>query len=357
MDKKLFSQCNLGKLTLKNRIVMAPMTRCRAQMGVPQDLMVKYYELRADAGLLITEGVAPSPNGLGYARIPGCYSSEQAQGWRKIAAAVHARGGKIFMQLMHTGRVTHPLNLPDGAEVIAPSAVQLTGQMWTDQKQMQSYPVPREMTKADIQKAVQEYAKAAKLAVEAGLDGVELHGANGYLIDQFLNPASNRRSDEYGGSSQNRIRFALEVAQAVVAEIGADRLGIRLSPYGVFNDMIAFEGLEEQYGLLTEKLSELGLVYIHVVDHSSMGAPEVKSSVKSLLRQKFKNSMILSGGYDAESAERDLLEGKGDLIAFGRPFISSPKLVDKFKKGSPLVTANPDTFYTPGEAGYSDYPV
>jgi N-ethylmaleimide reductase len=355
----LFSEAKLGTLILKNRVVMAPMTRSRAPGSVPNEMMSKYYALRAEAGLIVTEGVSPSPNGLGYARIPGLFNEEHVRGWRKTTDAVHAAGGKIFVQLMHTGRVSHPANLPSGARVLGPSAIALEGmQMWTDSQGMQPYPVPEEMSAEDIRNTVAEYAQSAKLAIEAGFDGVELHGANGYLIDQFLNPASNHRSDAYGGSAENRIRFALEVAEAVVRAIGKERLGIRVSPYGAFNGMMSsYEGIEETFGLLASRLSALGLVYLHIVDHSSQGAPEVKPSVKALLRREFKQTLILSGGYDAERAEQDLQERRGDLVAFGRPFIANPRLVQKLKNGSPLAALDPATLYTPGEKGYLDYPV
>lgn len=294
---------------------------------------------------------------MGYARIPGCFNEEQAQGWKKIAEAIHVRGGRVFMQLMHTGRVSHPLNLPAGARVIAPSAIGLSGQVWTDQKQMQPYPLPEEMSLDDIRQTINEFAQSAKLAVQSGFDGVELHGANGYLIDQFLNPAANHRTDEYGGSAENRMRFTLEVVQATAKMIGADRVGFRVSPYGIFNDQAIYDGIEEFFGLLAKRLSDLGLVYLHIVDHSSHGAPEVKPSVKALLRKEFRQTLILSGGYTGDQAEKDLEDKRGDLIAFGRPLISNPKLVKKLRTGESWIEANPATFYTPGEKGYLDYPV
>ena len=349
---KLFESTNLGKLKLSNRIVMAPMTRSRAPGNTPNDLMAQYYAQRADAGLLITEGTAPSPNGLGYARIPGLYNDEQVKGWQKVTKAVHDKNGKVFIQFMHSGRVSHPANMPKGAKVVAPSALAASGQMWTDSQGQQNYPTPTEMTEADIQVAINEYIKAAELAIKAGFDGVELHAANGYLIEQFLNPNANRRKDGYGGSGKNRMRFAVEIAKGVCEKIGADRTGIRISPYGVFNDTGAFDGIDEFYLELTQKLSALGLVYIHVVDHSSMGAPKVSEDLKRQIRENFKGSYILSGGYDAEKAEHDLLEEKGDLVAFGRPFIANPDLVTKFKNKTPLTQPVASKFYTPGPDGY-----
>ena len=352
----LFQELSLGPLTLKNRVVMAPMTRCRATADhVPTELMARYYAQRASAGLLITEGTSPSPNGLGYARIPGCFSDAQVQGWRKVTDAVHAEGSRMFLQLMHTGRVSHPLNLPEGARVLAPSAVRLSGEMWTDQEQAQPYPEPEAMTLEEVRATVEEFVASARAAVEAGFDGVEIHGANGYLIDQFLNPCTNRRTDEYGGSAKNRQRFALEVATKVVAAIGKERVGIRLSPFGVFNDMEAYEGLEDETVDLARQLSELGLVYFHLVDHADQGAPALPTTLKPRLREALSGRFLLSGGYDRARAEADLGEHKGDLVVFGRPFVSNPDLVSKLREEAELTAPDFATFYTPGEKGYTDY--
>jgi len=317
--------------------------------------MASYYGSRAEAGLLITEGTSPSLNGLGYARIPGIYNSDQIKGWKLVTDAVHQHKGKIFIQLMHTGRVSHPSNFPQGAKLIAPSAIAVEGQMWTDSEGMQNYPVPSEMSEAEIQTAITEFAQACKNAIEAGFDGVELHGANGYLIDQFLNTVSNHRKDQWGGSVENRIRFALEVAKASVKAIGAERVGMRISPFGIFNSMAPDADMNVLYEKLVQELSDLGMTYIHVVDHSSMGAPPVSPELKAKIRQTFKGAYILSGGYDVVSANADLSENKGDLVAFGRPFISNPDLVEKLKTGKALVPPDAETFYTPGEKGYSDY--
>lgn len=355
MTQTLFTPTMLGKLLLKNRIVMAPMTRSRATGNVPNDLMEEYYAQRADAGLIITEGTSPSANGLGYARIPSIFSDEQVQGWKRVNDAVHAKGGKIFVQLMHTGRVSHPANMQPGTRIVAPSAVVLGGDMWTDSNGMQPYPVPIEMSEEDIAAAIAEYAQASKNAIAAGFDGVELHAANGYLIDQFFNIATNQRTDRWGGSVENRIRFAVEVAKASAAAIGTDRLGMRISPYGAFNGMQPDAKMDALYLRLIEELNGIGLVYIHVVDHSSMGAPEVSSELKQKLRANFKGKYILSGGYDAARANADLDAQKGDLVAFGRPFISNPDLVSKLQSGAELTAPDMATFYTPGEKGYTDY--
>lgn len=355
-ESLLFSSYSLGGLALKNRVAMAPMTRSRAIGNVPNDLMVEYYRQRAGAGLLITEGVSPSPNGLGYARIPGMFSAEQVAGWRKVTDAVHAEGARIFVQFMHTGRVGHGANLPAGGRVLGPSAVAAPGEMWTDSDGMQPHPVPVEMTEADIEVALEEYATAARLAVEAGFDGVELHGANGYLIEQFLNVGANHRTDGWGGSVEGRIRFAVEAARRAVAAIGGDRVGMRISPYGTYNGMESDALTHEVYETLAKALSDLGLVYVHMVDHSAGGAPAPTPEVCAAVRSRFKGTYILSGGYDAARAEADLKAGKGDLVAFGKPFLSNPDLVQRMQNGTPLAPVDFSTLYTPGEKGYTDYP-
>jgi len=337
--------------------VMAPMTRNRSIGNVPGELVATYYAQRAGAGLIVTEGTAPAPEGLGYARIPGLFSPEQVAGWKAVTSAVHKAGGRIFVQLMHTGRVGHPANLPAGARLLAPSAVATPGTMFTDTQGMQPFPVPEAMTEADIEAAIAAYVHSAELAIEAGFDGVELHGANGYLIDQFLNTASNQRTDAWGGSVEGRARFALEVAARTAKKIGGDRLGIRISPYGAFNGTTSDDALDALYEHLASKLSELGLLYVHVVDHSSMGAPPVKASLKRSIRERFHGTYILSGGYDKARAEHDLVEKVGDLVAFGRPFLANPDLVAKLKSGAALAEADMSTAYSAGEKGYTDYPV
>ena len=360
MANKLFSPTQLGPFTLQNHIVMAPMTRSRSLGNVPGPLVAEYYAQRASAGLIITEGTSPSASGLGYARIPGLFNHAQVAGWKLTTDAVHAKGGRIFVQLMHTGRVAHGLNLPEGAEIVAPSAVAAAGEMWTDQQQMQPQPTPRALSTQEVKVLVQEFVQAAKLAIEAGFDGVELHGANGYLLEQFLNPHSNQRTDEYGGSVENRARFVLEVAEGTAAAIGAERLGIRLSPWGVFNDMAAYEGVDEVYEYLAAELQKRGLVYLHLVNHESMGAPALPTNTVTRLRAKFTNTLILSGGYDAERAEADLQSGRADLVAFGRPFIGNPDLVERLEQKAELAEADQSTFYAPGpegfHQGYTDYP-
>jgi len=354
---KLFDPYKLGQIELKNRIVMAPLTRSRAIDNIPNQLMATYYSQRAGAGLIITEGTSPSRNGIGYPRIPGMYSDAQIEGWKKVTTEVHQMGGKIFLQLMHCGRVAHPENVPAGGEVLAPSAVALTStQMYVDGKGELEIPVAKEMELIEVAYTIKEYAQAAKNAIKAGFDGVEVHGANGYLIGQFLNTASNKRTDEYGGSIENRTRFALEVTQEVISAIGADKVGIRLSPYGVMNEMEISDDVVETYQYLTTQLNRINVAYIHLVDHESMGAPTFSKSLKQHIRTIYNGTIILSGGYDKETAERDLQDEIGDLVAFGRPFIANPDLVGRFTENAPLAIPDADTFYTTGEEGYIDYP-
>jgi N-ethylmaleimide reductase len=353
----LFNTVSLGRLTLKNRTVMAPMTRSRAMGNVPNAVMAEYYEQRAGAGLIITEGTSPSPNGLGYARIPGIFDEAQIAGWRRVTAAVRAADGRIFVQLMHTGRVGHPSNLPPGAEMLAPSAIAAPGEVYTDKQGMQPYPAPRAMAAEDLVKTREEFVQAAKNAIAAGFDGVELHAANGYLLEQFLSPHTNQRADAYGGTIENRIRFVVEVARAVSAAIGGDKVGIRLSPYGVNAGMTAYDETDATHLALVRALVETGIQYIHVVDHSAMGAPPVPEALKAALRKAWPRTFIASGGFDRASGEAALREGKADLIAFGRPFLSNPDLVRRLERNLPLTAPDMATFYTPGPKGYTDYPV
>ena len=357
-EYKLFTSAKLGSLALKNRIVMSPMTRCRATGNVPNDLMAGYYKQRSGAGLIITEGTSPSPNGLGYARIPGIYSRLQIEGWKKITSAVHEGGGKIFVQLMHTGRISHLINMPVGARIFAPSAVKAAGQMWTDSEKMQDFPLPEEMTTGDLLHTKIEFISAAKNAIDAGFDGVELHGANGYLLEQFLSPVSNIRKDNYGGSVEKRCSFVIEVVAAIADAIGKEKTGIRLSPYGVATDMAHYPEIDATYKYLSEQFNNIGIAYIHLVDHSAMGAPVVSPELKKLIRKIFRKAIILSGGYDLERAEADIQSELGDLVAFGRPFINNPDLVDRLKKNWTLSQdLKMDLFYTADEKGYTDYPL
>lgn len=357
MVTTLFTPHTVGALSLPNRIVMSPMTRSRATADhVPTPIMAKHYAARADGGLLITEGTAPDGNGCGYPRIPGLWNEAQVAGWKAVTDAVHAAGGRIAVQLMHTGRVGHPLNMPEGTEVLAPSAVAFDDKMYTDQEGPQPYPEPRAMTEAEIETTIEGYVKASRNAIAAGFDAVELHGANGYLIDQFLSPNTNLRDDKWGGGIEGRSRFALEVARRVVAAIGAERVGIRLSPFGVFNGIAPWDETESDFVALAKELRAVGLAYVHIVDHGAMGAPPVPESVKRGIAEAFGGTIILSGGYDRARAEADLDAGKGQLVAFGRAYLANPDLVTRLRQDAKLNEPDFSTFYTPGEKGYNDYP-
>lgn len=354
----LFSETKLGSLTLKNRITMAPMTRSRATSDhVPTPIMAEYYAQRASAGLLITEGTAPSKNGAGYARIPGIYSDAQIAGWRRVTDAVHSRGGRIFVQLMHTGRVSHPANLDSDAEVLAPSAVKLPGETYTDAFGMREYPTPREMTATDVETTIEEFVQAGKNAIRAGFDGVEIHGANGYLIEQFLRVNTNLRKDVYGGSIEGRARFLLEVVRRTGDAIGFDRVGVRLSPYGKFNDMGVHPEMTDDYVYLSRELSRLGIVYLHLIDHPAADSTEVPEKTRLAIREAFRGTIMSAGGYDVGSGEEDLRAGLAHLISIGKPFIGNPDLVERLRNGTPLNAIDFSTLYSGGEKGYTDYPI
>jgi len=346
----LLTSFTLGKLELRNRIVMAPMTRSRALGNVPTNAMAEYYEQRASAGLIITEGIAPSPNGLGYARIPGLFTPEQVRGFRAVTERVHARGGAIFAQLMHVGRIAHPLNMPEGARVVAPSAIQAAGNMYTDAGGLQPFAAPDALSAADLAETKQEFVRAAQNAIEAGFDGVELHGANGYLLEQFMHPDTNRRTDAYGGGDAQRNRFVIETAQAVAQAVGAERVGIRLSPYNTFNDIAPREDALDAYTDLARGLA--GLAYIHVVGSGHPRFPETLAAI----RREFAGPIMLNGGFDRERAEAALREQQAELISFGKPFIANPDFVERTAQRAALAEADANTFYTPGVEGYIDYP-
>ena len=354
----LLNTYSARNLKLKNRVVMSPMTRSRAvKANTPNELMALYYGQRASAGLIITEGTSPSPNGLGYARIPGIFNQAQIDGWKLVTDAVHAKGGKIVIQLMHTGRVSHDSNLPKGARVLSPTDIPCPGEIYSDTQGMQAHSTPQAMSESDIKAAVTEYAEAAKNAIAAGFDGVEIHAANGYLIEQFLNANINTRVDSYGGSIEGRNKFTLDIAHAVSKAIGAEKTGIRLSPYGAFNNTGAFPEVDAQYLSLVKELSSLGLLYLHILDHSAMGAPAVPAAFKDQLRKAFNGPFILAGGFDKDSAEAALNANQADLIGFGRPFISNPDLVERMQHSAELTAPDMNTFYTAEAKGYTDYPV
>lgn len=356
----LFQSYKLGKHTLQNRIVMAPMTRNRAIDHIPNDLMAEYYSQRAGAGLIISEGTSPSVNGIGYPRIPGAYTPAQIEGWAQIAEAVHKEGGKFFVQLMHCGRITASENIPAGGESVAPSAVQAAGEMYTDTKGSVPHDTPRAMTLEDIEKAQMEYVNASENLVRAGVDGIELHSANGYLMEQFLNPKTNLRNDQYGGNFENRARFVLETVEKVISAISAENLGIRFSPYGGFNDMEPYySDVEELYVYLAAELKKMGIAYIHIVDHrGEMGGPDFKTEIKKTIKGTFGGTIITGGEIKSKEDAEKVLEEGFDLAYIGRTYISNPDLVEKFKEiddDQELKQPNQDTFYTPGKEGYTDY--
>ena len=338
-------------LTLRNRIAMAPMTRSRAIGNVPNALMADYYRQRAGAGLVITEGTAPSPEALGYARIPGLFDEAQRAGWAAIADAVHAGGARLFVQLMHAGRIGHPDNLPAGATLLGPSAVAAAGTIWTDANGPLPHPVPKAMDADDIARVRGAFADSAVLARAAGADGVELHAANGYLLAQFLNPRSNVRTDGYGGSAGNRRRFVLETVDATVGAIGAARVGIRLSPFNPYNDLEAgYDGERDEFLALVDALATRGLAYLH------LGGGTVDDALLAEVRARWTGTLIVNGGYDAARAEAVLEGGLADLVAFGAPFIANPDLPDRLRLGLPLAAPDPATFFSGDARGYTDWP-
>ena len=352
MNKILVPYSKRG-LSLKNHLVMAPMTRSRAIGNVPNELMALYYGQRNGAGLIVTEGTAPSPEGSGYGRIPGIYNDAQVQGWKPVTAAAHAGGSKIFMQLMHTGRVGHKDNLPEGETIYSASAIKMAGQIHTDKGGMQDYQEPLAFTTEGVHEVVAIHVKAAQNAIEAGFDGIELHGANGYLIEQFLNPNVNTRTDQYGGSIENRSRIVLEMAAGIAAAIGAEKVGIRFSPYNQLGDMAPYDDAEVHatYSYLATELDKIGIAYIHVGVN-----PQVPQKMLDAIRTAFDGTIILCNGLTPETAEAALGAGFADLIAFGRNFISNPDLDKRIAVNAPLNQPDFTTLFTPGEKGYTDYP-
>jgi N-ethylmaleimide reductase len=352
MTSPLFTPTTLGSLELPNRLVMAPMTRNRAGAdGVPTNSMTTYYAQRATAGLIVTEGTQPSAAGQGYPFTPGSHTPEQAAGWRRVTDAVHERGGRIFLQIMHAGRISHPSLQPGGQLPVAPSAVKPAGQVFTYEG-LQDFVEPRALENDEIAGVVQEYANTARLAVEqGGFDGVEVHGANGYLPHQFLAEGTNTRTDSYGGSPENRARFLLEVTSAVAAAVGGERVGVRLSPANSFNDIVEHE-TEAVYAAVVAGLAPLGLSYLHVV--------EGPVAVTEKIRAGFPGALIVNAAFTLPTT-RDNLEGllasgRTDLVAVGRAFIANPDLVQRLQLGAPLNAADEASFYGGTDAGYLDYP-
>ena len=354
-NRQLFQPYSLGPLTLTNHIVMAPLTRNRAGKGlVPSELAATYYAQRATAGLLITEATQISAQAQGYQDTPGIYTPAQIEGWRKVTDAVHAKGGHIFVQLWHVGRISHVDLQPDGAAPVAPSAIRAETKTFVNNG-FSDVSEPRALELGEIKSIIDDFRKAAANAIAAGFDGVEIHGANGYLLEQFLKDGANQRTDEYGGSVENRARLLLEVTAAVKEEIGADRTGVRISPVSPAN-AISCSDPQPQYDYVADQLNALGIVYLHVVEGATGGPRDASPFNYDSLRQRFKNTYIGNNGYDLTLASTHLSEGKADLFAFGRPFISNPDLVERLKTGAPLASLNPETLYGGGAAGYTDYP-
>ncbi|UXN66085.1 alkene reductase (plasmid) [Phyllobacterium sp. A18/5-2] len=354
-NKTLFEPYTLGSLTLSNRIVMAPLTRNRAGPGfVPGDLTAEYYGQRASAGLLISEATQISQQGQGYQDTPGIYSQAQIEGWRKVTTAVHAKGGRIFLQLWHVGRVSHIDLQENGAAPVAPSAMRAETKTFVNDG-FADVSEPRALKLHELPGIVDGFRKAAANAVAAGFDGVEVHGANGYLLDQFAKDGANVRTDAYGGSIENRARLMLEVTAAVVEEIGAERTGIRISPVSPANGVSSSDP-QAQFDYIVDQLDALGIVYIHVVEGATGGPRDVTPFDFGSLRRRFSNTYIANNGYNLELATSHLIGGQADLFAFGRPFIANPDLVDRLQTGAPLAQTNPATIYGGGAAGYTDYP-
>jgi N-ethylmaleimide reductase len=352
----LFQPYRLGDLELSNRLVMAPMTRSRAVDGnVPNSLAAAYYAQRASAGLIITEASQVSPQGVGYIRTPGIHSAEQVAGWKTVTDAVHRAGGKIFSQLWHVGRVSHP-DFHDGALPVAPSALPVEGEAYTPRGPAKLV-TPRALEINEIPGIVAQFRKAAENAKAAGFDGVELHGANGYLLDQFLRDGSNRRTDAYGGSIENRARLGLEVADAAIGVWGPQRVGYKLSPYFSGYSMSDSNPLET-FSFMAGQLNKRGLLYLHVSEAVAgpMAAPAGTVRATPILREKFDGTLIVNGGYDAAAGQAVIARGEADLVAFGVPFLANPDLPVRYRTSSALNAPDPTTFYAGEEKGYIDYP-
>lgn len=355
MALDLFSPLKLGAIPLKNRMVMAPLTRNRAgEGGVPQPINVTYYEQRATAGLIITEATPISPMAHGYPALPGIYTDAQIAGWKAITDAVHAQGGKIVIQLWHVGRISHPSLLPNQAVPVAPSAIKPAGQAFTYQG-LQDYVTPRALELDELPTIVQDYVHATRCAIAAGFDGVEVHAANGYLLDQFLRDGTNQRDDAYGGSLENRARLLLEVVQAVVDTIGADKVGVRISPVNPFNDMKDSQP-QQTFNYVAQALNRFDLAYLHAVEGGIHGGGESEPFDFDALRKQFRNGYIANLSYDKDRANAAIASGHADAVAFGVPFIANPDLVSRYAKDAPLNEADSSTFYGGTEKGYTDYP-
>ena len=350
----LFSPIKIGNGTLKNRIFMAPMTRCRSVEGnVANEMMAEYYAQRASAGLIISEGSQISELGIGYPFTPGIHTPEQVEGWKKVTRAVHEKGGAIFLQLWHVGRVSHPA-FHNGDLPVSSSAIKPGGEIYTYEG-MKPFVTPRALETDEIKTVVQEYVTGAKNAIEAEFDGVEIHGANGYLIDQFLRDGTNIREDRYGGSVENRARFLFEVVEGIITAVGSDKTGLRLSPSGTSHDMKDSDPAKH-FAYVCEKLNAYGLAYLHIIDALEgdirHGANVVDLAV---LREAYKGVLIANGGYDKERGNAAIKNGQADAVSFGKLFLANPDLPERFKANAVLNKPDTATFYTQGEKGYLDY--
>ena len=352
----LFSPLKIGSCTLKNRVIMAPMTRCRSvEDNVPNDMMAAYYAQRASAGLIITEASQISTLGIGYPCTPGIHNVEQVKGWKKVTKAVHEKGGTIFLQLWHVGRISHPAYL-NGELPVAPSAIRPAGETFTFEG-MKKFVTPRALATDEIKNIVQEYIAGAINAIDAGFDGVEIHSANGYLIDQFLRDGTNTREDAYGGSIENRSRFLFEIVEGITSAIGADKTGLRLSPSGTFNDMKDSDP-QKHFTYICKKLNDFDLAYLHIIDALEGDIKHGANVVElSTLREAYKGVLITNGGYDQERGEATIKGGEADAVAFGALYLANPDLPERFKVKADLNQPDPNTFYTQDEKGYLDYPV
>ena len=348
----LLTPTQLGEITIKNRVLMAPMTRSRANAdGTANALMQTYYAQRANAGLIITEGTQPSENGQGYCRTPGIHSIEQTESWQQVTSQVAEKGGSMVMQIMHCGRIASTHNKSSDAQTVAPSQIQAKGQIYTDSHGMMDFDVPRELTIAEIEDVIDEYRVAAKNAIDAGFQGVELHATSGYLPAQFLSTGTNKRTDRYGGNVLNRVKFVEELLLAMSNEVGAGRVGLRICPGNPFNDLHD-ENVEETFSTLLSRIDDIGLAYLHVIRMS----PKITGvDTIALAQEYFSGPIVANDSYTFEEAEELVREGSVAAISFARHYISNPNLVDKLKSGEPLTPFNPKLLYTPGPEGYTDY--
>ncbi len=356
-DQPILTPVKLGRYTLNNRIAMAPMTRSRADNPerAPTDLIAQYYAQRASAGLIITEGSQISPQGIGYVHTPGIHTPAQVAGWRKVSDAVHARNGRIFLQLWHVGYVSHP-DFHGGALPVAPSAINPATQAYTPMG-LKDTVTARALETHEVKQIVQDFARAAKSAMDAGMDGVEVHGANGYLIEQFLRDGTNLRTDQYGGSVANRARFLFEVTEAVIAAVGADRVGVRLSPANTWN-VPADSDTRGLYDTVIGALSAYGLAYLHLREAQGdlSGIANMVTNVTEHYRRVYRGTLMTNTGFDRDRANEVIRRGDADLVAFGVPFIANPDLPERFRRGASLAQADQQTFYQGGAKGYIDYP-